>query len=126
MKALVTICRNSHGEIKLYIRDDTSRIQFAEITMTPHDFANALTGLGEQSGELSVFGLEYVGKKKVSETRSIECPLSGYQKREVLEKWLEENAQEDGWLVSTYLGLPSSVGTKCGKTTLNYSVTKYV
>ncbi len=126
MKALLTICRNSNGEIKLYIRDDASRIEFAQITMTPHDFANALTGLGEQSGDLSVFGLDYVGKNKISEPRSIECPLSGYQKREILEKWLEENAQEDGWLVSTYLGSKSSVVTKDGKTILNYSVTKYV
>lgn len=125
MKAKVSISHSSDGFIRIRIRDESSRIEFAEIALTPEHFGNAVTGLSEQDGELEVRGLEWVGKTVVTENREIECPLSSYNRGE-LEEWLRENGQEEGWLLGTYLGSQSSVGWKGDKTILRYSVTKYV
>lgn len=126
LQGSVTIYRSSRDAITIQLRDELSFIGFAEIELTPHDFCMALTGLAEVKGKLTCHGLGYVGKKRVTERRSIVCPLKSWAKREELSRWLEQNAQEEGWLLSTYLGSQSSVTTKDGVTTLHYSVTKYV
>jgi len=125
LQGSVTISRSSRDVITIRLRDELSFIGFAEIELAPHDFCMALTGLAEVKGKMACHGLGYVGKKKVMENRSIVCPIK-HAKREDLSKWLEQNAQEEGWLLSTYLGSQSSVTTKDGVTTLHYSVTKYV
>mgnify|MGYP004703519991 CR=1 FL=1 len=124
MKAKVTISRASNDKIYIRIIDSASRVEFAEVAMTVEDFGYAITGLSEQEGELKVRGLELVGKHKITEPRSIECPITGYDKT-LFRKWLDEHAQEDGWMVNNYLGSQSSVLYKEGKTILNYSVVKY-
>jgi hypothetical protein len=43
-----------------------------------------------------------------------------------LEQWLQDNAQEEGWIIDHYLGSQSSIDHMDGKTFLNYSVHKYV
>lgn len=125
IKAAVTISRVSDGTIRLRVEDSESRIEFVELSMSPADFANAITGLACQPAVGGVRGLEYVGKTKVTEARQVECPLGTFDK-EKLSAWLESNCQEEGWLLSSYLGSQSSVVRADDKTTLNYSVTKYV
>lgn len=93
--------------------------------MSLHEYAECITGLGHVPLAAEVRGLEYIGMKRVSERRSIECPLTCHNRKE-LEIWLEQNAQEEGWLLNTYLGAQDSVGHRNGKTVLNYTVTKYV
>lgn len=121
----VTITRDSNDIVRISFRDECSRIEFAEARMTVEDFGFAITGLAEQPASVEVRGLEYVGKRQVNESRSIECPLKTYD-REELSAWLMENAREDGWIVNGYLGSQGSVGYRDGKTILNYGVTKYV
>ena len=125
MKAKVTISRSSDDLIRIRFRDEASGIEFAEVAMTPENFGYAITNLAEQVGDLEVRGLAYVGKKCVTEPRQIECPLNTYS-REKLQVWLKSNAQEDGWVLDSYLGSQSSVDRKSGKIVLNYRVTKYI
>lgn len=125
LKARVSITRSSLGRVHLRIKDVASGVEFAIVSMTVENFGNAVTGFACQEGDLEVRGLQWVGKTCVTEPRSIECPLDTHS-RERLAQWLQANAQEDGWLLSTYLGSQSSIVRKNGVTTLNYHVTKYV
>lgn len=125
MKAKVTISRASDDMVRIRIRDDASGIEFAEVALSIESYGYVITGLAEQEGSLEVRGLELVGKRRITEQRIIECPLNTYDKG-VLVSWLEENAQEQGWILNTYLGSQSSVVRNGDKLILNYSVTKYV
>lgn len=125
MKAKVTISRNSRDVVCITFRDEASGIQFAEASMTVEAYGYAITGLAEQDADLEVRGLEYVGKQRITESREIVCPIKTYD-RKALSEWLSENAQEDGWLVSTYLGSQKSVTYKDDGAVLRYSVTRYV
>lgn len=60
----VTISRTSKGQVEITIRDNTSRISFAKCILTPHQFAEAITGLSETPCVLETTGLENVGKSK--------------------------------------------------------------
>jgi hypothetical protein len=125
MKAKVSISRSSDDTVRIRIRDEASGIEFAEVSLTVEAYGYLITGLSDQEADLQVRNLQFVGKTRISEQRQIECPLSTYDKSE-LSQWLKENAQEEGWIVSTYLGSQSSVTWNNGKATLRYSVTKYV
>lgn len=128
LKAKVTISRtnwNDRETVSISIEDVNSGIQFAELELSLESFGQAVTGLSYREADLTVRGLEYVGKHRVTEQRTIECPLSTYNRYE-LENWLRDNAQEDGWILSTYLGSQSSVSYREGKTFLKYHVAKYV
>jgi len=125
MKAKVTISRASDDMVRIRIRDEVSGIDFAEVSLTVEAYGYAVAGLSEQPGELEVRGLQWVGKKRITEQRQILCPLDTYN-RDALEAWLRDNGKEDGWLVSTYLGSQKSVSRAAGGVLLNYSVTKYV
>jgi len=126
IKANISISRMSNDKISITVRDDTSFIQFLELTMQPADLANALTGLGHVACAGEVRGLEYVGKSCIREKRQVEYPHGGGPKRHELEAWLLLNCQEDGWIVEPYLGSQSSIYTVGGKTFLNYHVKRYV
>ena len=72
-------------------------------------------------------GLEHVGKKKVTEPRTAIAPKSiPSHSRDELRAWLQENRQEDGWIIDSYLGSQNSVTRDQGETVLRYSVFKYV
>ena len=125
LKAKVSISRNSKDIISIRFTDCASGITFAEAEMSLNNFASAITGLSRQDANLKINDLNFVGKKYVTEPRRISCPLKTYN-RETLEKWLEENAQEEGWLVKTYLGSQDSISYIGDTTYLNYRVVKYV
>jgi len=126
----ITISRPQGGRrepcISVKIEDHVSGIQFIEANFSLSSFMEALTGLGCVDGSMEVRGLEYVGLKRVSERRKIHCPLSQYTERAKLETWLAENGQEEGWLVSTYLGSQQSISSSPEGLILNYHVTKYI
>jgi hypothetical protein len=125
LKAKVTISRTSQDKVVISIVDDASRLQFVEVSMEPEAFAYAITGLAYRPADIEVRGLEFVGKTHVREQRTIECPLNTHDKS-TLRKWLEDNAQEEGWLLDTYLGSQTSITRGDGKTILRYAVDKYV
>jgi hypothetical protein len=121
----VTITRTSRDLISIRLRDSASRIEFVEVTMSLDDFARAVTGLSEISAKAELRGLEHVGKTKQIEQRRVECPIKSYS-RDVLQNWLEENCQEEGWIINSYLGSQNSISYKDDKTIINYSVYRYI
>lgn len=128
IKATLTISKPQGGgepRISIILRDEVSCIQFFRGDVSLSDFAEAITGFAEIPVSAEVRGLEFVGKEKVQEDRTILCPLTDYS-REVLGQWLEENAKEDGWIVQTYLGAKGQVEPCKGGQKLRYSVVKYV
>lgn len=125
MRAEVTISRASDDRVRIRITDEASRIEFAVLSMTVEQYGYAITGLSGQMAELEVRGLEHVGKKRITQPRRATCPLETYDK-DALSKWLLDNCQEEGWIISTYLGAQNSIDRRGGITVLNYTVTKYV
>lgn len=126
MNGKITISRCSDDSVRVGITDDASGIDFVEATMTKEAFASALFGLGYVPVKIDVIGLEHVGKKRVYEKRTVVCPLEEWSDRDTLSKWLEDNCEEEGWILDTYLGSRGSVTRENGKTVLHYGVTKYV
>lgn len=132
MKGSITISRPSYGDgrekIRICVRDKASRGEFCEILVDYADFAKALTGLSETPMDFTCRGLENVGKKRVVEQRRIAAPGDGLHKREFMQNWLLENAQEPGWQINSYLGSQSSITRDhdTGIYYLNYSVFKFV
>lgn len=123
--ASITISRDSSDAINISIVDELSRQRFVRVTMTPHEFAMAVTGLSSIEAQAEVVGLEYVGLRKIIEKRSAICPLSFCDKRELAD-WLLANCQEEGWTINTYLGSQGSIGHNIeGGRQLNYSVFRY-
>lgn len=123
--ASISIGRASNDEVRIAITDEASGTRFLSVSMTPHDFAMAITGLSFIEVPAIVCGLENVGQKKITERRSVLCPLDCYD-RKILEQWLLDNCQEDGWLIRPYLGSQNSIGGSSeGGRRLNYSVYRF-
>lgn len=125
INANLTISRNSGDTMRLTLMDENSRIRFAKVGISPHDLMMALTGLAHIDVECEVHGLEHVGKVKVIERRSVTYPGVSYD-RKLLEAWLRDQCQEEGWTIDPYLGGQQSTKVEGHKTILNYSVFKYV
>jgi hypothetical protein len=125
----LSISRPSYGngkrKINLTIQDVASRTQFVDLEIELEDMMEAITGLGYRPCEAEVRGLANVGKTRVTESREIVCPLNTYKKEE-LREWLEANAQEDGWIIDSYLGLQGSTSNHPCGTLLRYGVTKFI
>lgn len=128
ISAKITISRSRGGEgdgtVNFEIKDSTSGITFFQGRMNPVDFAEAITGLACQRIAAEVRGFDNLGKVKVTEARQVKAPKQ--MSSGSLEEWLEENMQEDGWILNSYLGSQQSNTYKDGERYLNYSVFKYV
>ncbi|CAK7037105.1 hypothetical protein [Providencia rettgeri] len=129
MKGKLTISRPSYGDnrekINIVVRDQASRLKFLSIEIDYADFTKCITGLSEVSCDLIVNELENVGKKKITENRSVICPIRSYEKG-ILRDWLINNKQEDGYILDPYLGSQSSIQMCDEGAVLNYRVIKYV
>jgi hypothetical protein len=117
--------------IRISFRDEISRTVFAEATLSPGDFAKAITGLSEVDADISVYRLETIGKKKVVEQREVVCPF--YTKNDdEYKEWLIANAQEEGCTLDIDLRMGDSVTLLYNKVEdkhqalLRYKVIKYV
>ena len=122
----ITLTRNSRDIITIRIKDDSSRQEITEVSMTLENFALLMTGLSEvECQHETTKDVSNIGKTKVIETRSIIAPHLGYDK-ETYEGWLVKNGQEEGWNTSLYLNSQRSIVFKDGGVTLNYNVYKYV
>jgi hypothetical protein len=126
IQATLSIAFPSGGGVNIRLRDIASRIEFVDVEISHAEFSQALSALQERPLiECELRGLEYVGKKRITEARSVECPIDAHD-RDVLRGWLKMNCQENGWILNDYLGSQISIERRDGKTVLNYSVTKYV
>lgn len=124
----ISISRCSNGMIHISIEDNLSCMTFVVGSMTAEDFGNAVTGLSVQPISLEVCGLDVVGKKQIIEDRAVVYNGSqgSFVCRKELEKWLEKNYKEEGWIVNSYLGGQSSIEYADNKIILNFTVHKFV
>jgi hypothetical protein len=120
----ITITRNNHNEINLVLRDSASRIQFVDAVISLEDYAMIITGLSGVPIKAELRGLDNVGKTKVIEQRSI--TTTKLSTNTEYSKWLEENCQEEGWMLDSYLNSQRSIDRRGDEVQLNYSVYKYV
>lgn len=125
IKAELGISRNSNGVITIRLVDDTSCVGFVEVSLTPEQFALAITGLMLSDIDVTCRGLDVVGKTVVRERRQVFCPVKSYGVK-FYEQWLTDNAQEGGWKLSVYLGSQDSVTYRDDGAILRYNVYKYV
>jgi len=126
IKCEVSISRRSDNVIVVSVTDSGSRARFLEIEFTFDQFAQAVTGLHTSGVDASVNAMDFVGKKKVRESRKAVCPVLDHRKDSYV-AWLQDNAQESGWTIDSYLGSQGSVRyNQDGTVTLNYSVFKHV
>ena len=122
----VTISRNSKDVVTIRLKDDSSRLNITEISMSLENYALLITGLSEvECQHETTNDVSNIGKTKVIESRSIIAPFLGYGK-EKYEEWLADNGQEEGWKLSLYLSSQRSIVHEDNTVTLNYNVFKYV
>lgn len=121
----ISISCGSDDLIRISLHDNASGIEFVSARMDCEDFAKAVTGLAYVPISGDVRGVEYLGKTHVSEPRTIFCPLKTHRK-DALVEWLKNNAQEDGWILDTYLNSQNSVISDGKGCRLNYRVHKYI
>lgn len=125
-KIQISIGRRSDDVITIELTDPLSRIQFVDAEMTLEAFASAITGLSYVEMNAELRGLEHVGKVRVTEARKVYCPLKTYDRR-TLEKWLEDNMQEEGWMLNSHLGSRDSMSyAKNAGKNLHYFVYRFV
>lgn len=118
-------CSDGPKYIKISVTDEKSRVRFLELQIGLAEFAECLTGLSYCESEAEVKFLDKVGKERIYENRTVEMPFRTYD-RELAQEWLQQNCQEEGWEVNSYLGSQGSMRSVGEKTVLNYGVTKYV
>lgn len=124
---------SSGGHVSLEICDVISGVTIMSISMDYATFGKLIGSNGYVSADAEIRGLECIGKKYVSEPRSVVCPVKfdGLKYEEVKtaqEKWLLDNCQEEGWKINAYLRSQGSIvrDYKTGTSTFNYTVFKYV
>lgn len=119
--------------VNFSIEDVISGIEIISIEMDYATFGKFIGSNGSVDADAEIRGLDRIGKKCVHEERSIVCTQSfedvpWKDRQKAQEQWLRENAKEDGWLVSAYLGSQNSVkhDYKTKLDTFHYHVYKYV
>lgn len=112
--------RTDGNVIRIALRDSASRMEFVQFEVPLAGFSEALTGLSEVEGEMTVRGLDKVGKTRIVEHVTFVLDgaylerhkLSSYYKEEI-RKHIELDPEgifhQEGWELSTYLGAQNSV-----------------
>jgi len=125
IKGNVTLSRDNRNIVTIEIQDQQSRSKFVKICLTLENFALMMTGMSHVECEGRVRDLHAVGKNKISEFRRVEIPSSMVYDRVVIENYVRENFQEDGWQINIALVSHRSIDNEGGKKFVNYSVFKY-
>lgn len=126
MKANVTISRRSNDKVYISIQDDASWAEFVEVELTLESYAQLITGISSVEGNAEYRNLDVVGKTKIVEPRKVRSGVKSYDKKDH-QKWLNENCQEEGWILNDRMSSQRSVVRDTeGNTWLNYSVYKFV
>jgi hypothetical protein len=111
------------------ITDETSRVKI-RLKLTARQLADVISNTHVEGIEGEIQGIaSNIGKLKVREERQIKIPktsLPTYAAKEVYSKYLEENAQEEGWHLDSYMGSQKSVIYSGDEIILNYAVYKWV
>ena len=90
----------SDGFFRLTITDESSRIQFVELKMTPEQFAFMISARVTTDLECEVYGLDGVGKVRESKTELVPFSPYGSVSKEVrlrAARQALEPFESDGW-----------------------------
>lgn len=119
-----------YGYINVRLVDPISGIEFVDMEVPFKEFGSLIVNGPGVEAPTELRGLEWIGKKRVTERRSVFCPIPYSYEKEEHQQWIKDNCQEDGWIVSSYLGNRDSVTYDYKERekgcTLHYSVYKYV
>ena len=121
--------QNSMGPdvMHLVLRDDTSRINFAEVSMTLEAFALAVTGLAGVPCEIEVDGLEYVGMRKETASHEFPIPCNVYDaNRNELARQEARRTCPAGWIPGDYFNSQDSFFTRGEQTWARCTIRRYV
>lgn len=105
LQGSVGFARRSDGYIVMHLRDEDAAVEFCEVKFTPEQFANAVTGLFGQEVQISVRGLEKLGKKhecvRVAVHALNDEVMSKKLKDISREEWADmvEHIETEGWVV---------------------------
>jgi len=133
-KAVIGICRPSfsdgHQAMVIDVEDSDARINFLRLEISLEKFAKALTGMAVDC-EMTVHGLENVGKK--IETDKIEFEMPNSQNAFLLEKEEKEVAREiakkntpEGWITDQYFDSKDSFFYRDGKRWARTTIIRWV
>lgn len=125
MKATATLSRTNRGTVVMTLEDNVSHIDFVEFEMDMAEFGKFVSGSGSATCNASVQGFDKLGKRKVTEDRSILFPVRIYDV-DKLEAWLRDNVSEEDWTVNYSLRSQGSIVGQDNGILLNYTVTRYV
>ena len=104
----ISRCSGNSGElIHIQIRDGGSRLHFVDITMTPEEFGQAVTGLAARPVKFEVRGLENVGK--TLETKNLIFPVPDSYKAKDFARDNAQSFADDGWIADTYFSSQNSI-----------------
>lgn len=123
---------SSQGDyVEVRVTDKASGVGFLEIPLSYQQFGKLVKGCSAESVKAVIRGADVLGKRYVSERRSVTILLTAVlgDKREDYEEWLRKYYKEAGWEVNSYLGTQGSIKRGpygSGVVTLNFSVYKYV
>lgn len=116
LKGALTITRSTGGgkpdEIRLRLRCESSRIDFAEVTISLAEFAQAVTGLGYRPVEIEVRGLEHVGMEHERMHKAVhvgEIPWANDAREEFVTKLAAANTPT-GWTWDSHATLQARGG----------------
>jgi len=113
--------------MNLVLRDDNSRTNFAEVSMTLEAFALAVTGLGCQPCEIEVDGLERVGMVKETRTHEFVLGCEVYDQGCKALAWQEaQRTCPEGWTPCNSFNSHSSFFTKGDQTWARCTIRRYV
>lgn len=106
--------------IQIEIDDEKSGIAFISVKMSMEQFGKVVAGVSNNKVKMEVRGLDNIGKRHERKPGRFIIPKVAYDRidaanrsrgtlQEALGEWLQENAKEDGWKISTYLGSRNSI-----------------
>lgn len=120
------ISRDNHNSINIEMICSESNTKFAHVRLTAEQFGMMVTGAYQSGIKIEVQNLDRVGKQKVIEHRQMVHPVA-HSTRTEMERFLIDNAQEEGWIVNPYLGSQKSVQHRGDAgSILCYTVHKYI
>ena len=128
-KLTISRWHSSDGDDTIHITlvDGLASIEFAEVSLTPEQFALAITGLGRIVCDMEVRGLDRVGKKM--EHDSLEFPLGVESYAKNAKKVAIKKAHEacpEGWIPDTYFGSQDSFFYRDGETWARCTIRRWV
>ncbi len=131
----LSMSRNSRDMFTVLVQDSRSRAMICKVSMTPEQFAMAISGTYVSDLPTVCGDLAQVGKKRIIEKRTAtishddywQCSEGDYsRKKEKLGQWLIENHSEPGWNIDTYLGSQGSISAQPdGSYVLRYQVYRF-